>query len=261
MSKQHKKSKKKNTSGISVNKILTGNIASASTRRINTTRANDMFGPSYGDGYAKSTYKPCHTEHPIIQFGDGEFCGASCLNPREGYDIYVGLDNGMSFKHSTYPWEPSDTKVIEFLFPIVDMQAPSNAENFMKLVEYLADQLSLGKRIHAGCIGGHGRTGTLIAALVAHITGELDSITWTRDNYCKKAVESPSQVDFLHKHFDVKKIEGSKSYKKPSYNYSESKNLVDYQQQEIAFPRKTSSKPTKFKAVKTTGSIWFDKLK
>lgn len=42
--------------------------------------------------------------------------------------------------------------------------------------------------------------------------GEEDAITYVRKNYCQKAVESKSQVEFLHKHYGIKKVGGSKEF-------------------------------------------------
>lgn len=55
------------------------------------------------------------------------------------------------------------------------------------------------KTVEIGCVGGHGRTGTLTAALVIKLM-DMDSeeaITYVRENYCKKAVESKGQKDLL----------------------------------------------------------------
>ena len=73
------------------------------------------------------------------------------------------------------------------------MQAPKDAVEFKKMVVWLKEQGQAGKKIHIGCIGGHGRTGTLLAALVKEVTGNVDAIAYVRKNYCAKAVESNSQ--------------------------------------------------------------------
>lgn len=50
------------------------------------------------------------------------------------------------------------------------------------------------------CFGGHGRTGTALAAL-AYLTGAVpkgeDTVTWLRTVYCEEAVESSNQMDYL----------------------------------------------------------------
>jgi protein-tyrosine phosphatase len=96
-----------------------------------------------------------------------------------------------------------------FLY-IQDGKTPKDVANFIKLVEWTAEQLRDGKKIHAGCIGGHGRTGLFFAALVAHMGIEKDAINYVRDNYCDRAVESKLQIDFLIKHFDVRDADGTK---------------------------------------------------
>ena len=65
-------------------------------------------------------------------------------------------------------------------------------------------------RLHCGCIGGHGRTGTFLAALVTEMSGEKDSISYVRDNYCHRAVESTCQIDFLAEHFGITKVAHAK---------------------------------------------------
>jgi hypothetical protein len=68
-----------------------------------------------------------------------------------------------------------------------------------------------GKTVHVGCVGGHGRTGIVISAIVAELTGKKDAIQWVRKHYCKKAVESKAQVQFLMKHYGVTEVTGTKS--------------------------------------------------
>ena len=95
------------------------------------------------------------------------------------------------------------------------MNVPDDPAEFKKMVTWTLQQLDEGKKVHCGCIGGHGRTGTFLAALCAE-AGEKDAITYVRKNYCKKAVESTKQAEFLTKHFGVTEVEGYKdtaSYK------------------------------------------------
>lgn len=167
-----------------------------------------------------TTVARCYESHPALIVGTAKIYGGSCYSPIiTDADVYVGFDGGMKQTKCQYPWEPQST-VVEFLYKITDMAAPSDANSFKKLIEYLMFQLADGKKVHCGCIGGHGRTGTVFAALVQAATGEKDAITFVRNHYCKKAVESAAQIDFLHKHFGITKVEGTKeswsSYSKGS---------------------------------------------
>lgn len=159
---------------------------------------------------AQSNYPRCLESHPPLKIGDHVIYGGSCSTPMVvNADVYVGFDG--SHRHvngANYPWNPG----VSFLYHIADMHAPEDPESFKKLIEWLSVQLIANKLIHLGCIGGHGRTGLVLAALYKHVTGEADAITYVRKNYCEKAVESKEQVDFLHKHFGITPQPGAKAH-------------------------------------------------
>lgn len=163
--------------------------------------------PAWQGSSSRAVPKRCFEGHPALPIGKFEIYGGSCSAPAvKDADIYVGFDFSMSKSIKSFPWESGES----FLFHITDMQAPADPEQFKKLIEWLALQLTAQKKVHLGCIGGHGRTGTVLAALVTHMTGELDSITYVRKHYCERAVESKAQVDFLNKHFGITIVDGHK---------------------------------------------------
>ena len=51
-----------------------------------------------------------------------------------------------------------------------------------------------GERVEVACIGGHGRTGTVLAcmAVLAGVPGP-EAVEWVRSRYCRRAVQEPSQ--------------------------------------------------------------------
>jgi hypothetical protein len=161
--------------------------------------------------YTKTTHAPsCYHNHPPMKLPGTEsvIYGGSCIHPVvKDADVYIGFDGGMEQTKRQFPWHPGD----EVLFKIQDMSVPSDVGEFRKLVEWTALQLKLGRKVHCGCIGGHGRTGTFLAALVAE-HGEKDAINYVRQHYCQKAVESASQIKFLHDHFGVQPAKATKSY-------------------------------------------------
>lgn len=69
------------------------------------------------------------------------------------------------------------------------------------------------------CMGGHGRTGTLLAIL-GYISGAIDHshdpVVWLRANYCERIIESHSQIDYLVKNMQVKTKAGPR-YVAPVY--------------------------------------------
>jgi protein-tyrosine phosphatase len=180
----------------------------ASERRMSRQILNGQTSMPFELEKDSKAYTPCYLSHPPLKLtGDLVVHGGSCHSPVvKDADIYVGLDHSMTYIEKAYPWEPG----FALLYPITDHSAPKDVASFTKLIDYLAEQIVAGSKVHAGCIGGHGRTGTLFAALVKVMLGEVDAISYVREHYCVKSVESDSQVKFLNKHFGVKKVASSK---------------------------------------------------
>jgi hypothetical protein len=170
-------------------------------------------GKWIGGGKGSTFKASCYESHPEIPLGAGILYGGSCSSPIiKDANVYVGLDGYMSYKQPRYPWVPETPHTIEEVaFKISDGCAPSDKTNFVLMIDWLRGKLEAGKKVHVGCIGGHGRTGMVLAALVKEMTGEEDAITWVRKHYCKKAVESTEQVKFLTEYFGIKKVKGSHS--------------------------------------------------
>jgi hypothetical protein len=186
---------------------------------------NDMFDDDFlfdesptksNKGGKKVAIKCAHT-HPVLKIEGFEIYGGSCIDPIvNDADIYVGFERGMSTPTPAYPW----TKLVGFYFPIPDGGVPFSIQDFKNLLTYLENNLREGKKVHIGCIGGHGRTGLVLAALVTKMTGNTNSISYVRTNYCSKAVESNTQVEWLHKHFGIQKVAPSKSHANNSSFFS-----------------------------------------
>ena len=226
-------------------------MVAASSRAI-TTASSASFS-STKTGKSVAYYDPekktasCYHSHPPLKLPGSELViyGGSCISPAvKDADVYIGFDAGMTFTRRQYPWNDG----AEVFFKISDMSAPSDAEEFKKLVAWTVGQLEEGKKVHCGCIGGHGRTGTFLAALVS-VFGEKDAIQYVRKNYCKRAVESTAQVQFLVKHFGVTPAEGHKS--SSTGKSSGGKADVEY-----AKGSKKSSQVTSFTPMAGNGCIW-----
>ncbi|CAA2141494.1 hypothetical protein [Hyphomicrobium sp. ghe19] len=151
----------------------------------------------------------CYASHKALVMPNTKLkiYGGSCSSPVvHDADVYIGFDSSMRFSDKHFPWNKGE----EILFQVPDMGVPKNATQYKKLVDWTKEQLLAGQKVHAGCIGGHGRTGMFLAALVS-MFGEEDAITYVREHYCKKAVESSSQVEFLKKEFGVKGTTATKA--------------------------------------------------
>lgn len=171
-------------------------------------------------GKSSGSLVRCHESHPQLPIKVGEttyhITGGSCTSgDAPGFDVFIGLDHGMKLTSRSFPWAPGT----EFKYPITDMSVPQNVDNFKALIAYIATCLTDGKSVFVGCIGGHGRTGLVLSALVNHMTGMKDATSYVRKKYCIKAVESKKQVDFLEEHYGIKRVEGHKeNYSTKSWN-------------------------------------------
>jgi hypothetical protein len=196
-----------------LNDVIHGDRSYSRTSPFSDLGFDDRFSfwDKKGSTASKGVTARCYTSHPALVLPGPEkwqIWGGSCIAPAvKDADVYIGFDQGMTFSARAWPWK----KGHEFLFAIRDMQAPDDEAEFRKLVGWVIRQLQEGKKIHVGCIGGHGRTGTFLAALVATL-GEADAITYVREHYCKKAVEASAQVAFLTQHFGVTPAEATKAY-------------------------------------------------
>lgn len=167
----------------------------------------DSFGPGGKyEGQAKTF--SCHAKHPDLTIGGGTLVGGNCRDHKrhENVDLYVALDGSMQHPYFTSGLDWLNAPV-SLYYPIENMRIPKNPDKFKDLIEVIVDALAQGAKVHVGCIGGHGRTGMVLAAVVAKlgIAGEEnDAIAWVRENYCKKAVENAAQEGFLATHFGVK---------------------------------------------------------
>jgi len=160
----------------------------------------------------------CYHTHPPLKLPNSKFViyGGSCSSPIvKDADIYIGLCHTMKQTERRFPWVKGE----EIYFPIPDMSIPKDVENFKALITWTKKQIEAGAKVHVGCIGGHGRTGTFLASLVS-LYGEKDAIRYVRKHYCHKAVECKLQVEFLGLHFGIINAEGykDKQDRKKSFN-------------------------------------------
>lgn len=153
-----------------------------------------------------SNVKPmrCYMEHQPLSLGGDRFILGGCCIDHDHLeaDVYVGLDDAMIGDPSLYPW--SDKEGV--LFHIPDMKTPDNFEEFDNMINWIQDQINDGKTVHVGCLGGHGRTGMVLSALVYKMLGIEDAITYVRENYCEEVVETSAQAKWLNTHYGIKMV-------------------------------------------------------
>lgn len=159
-------------------------------------------------------YKGCWESHPVYNIAvegiEYPIRGGSCTSTYpDDVDVFIGFDHGMRQGYRGFPWNEGT----DIHYPIIDRSVPTSIKSFKQMLGWVSQRMLAGDRVFCGCIGGHGRTGLFLAALTKFMNGDKDAITTVRKNYCTKAVESVSQVDWLVKHFGINEVFGSDGFK------------------------------------------------
>lgn len=121
-------------------------------------------------------------------------------------DVVVNLPADVAVPEFVNQWEyakVAETRGIYLTWP------DRGVVPFAKLLPLLAwmdEQIDAGKKLELACMGGHGRTGTLAAAILLYRRNKNNKeklsaktvIDFVRQYYCDEAIESDSQEDLLY---------------------------------------------------------------
>jgi hypothetical protein len=79
-----------------------------------------------------------------------------------------------------------------------DFSIPDEPDDALIAAQWILDQLAEGKLVETGCMGGHGRTGTMLALLlVLQGVKPGTAIERVRTTYCDEAIEGNKQIDLI----------------------------------------------------------------
>jgi Swiss Army Knife protein, DSP-PTPase phosphatase domain len=126
-----------------------------------------------------------HTEDPVT-FPDGTRVLASGWLERRS--DAPAPDFGLYLDPSWAPWWPA----VALEWP--DFSVPADAEVADAEIRSAFARARRGERVEVACVGGHGRTGTVLAcmAVLAGVPGP-EAVEWVRAHYCRRAVQEPAQ--------------------------------------------------------------------
>lgn len=151
--------------------------------------------------------KPCHENGTLIferdgtQFFAGKYTGVS----DRSYDLIIDLAKSVNSSikgtnldgHLKSFADEASAKILHIDWPDFGV-IKWKRERFEKLLAAIKND-NIGT-VYICCIGGHGRTGSMMTIL-AGISGAVPKgecpVQWLRDLYCENVVESAGQLDYI----------------------------------------------------------------
>jgi len=136
------------------------------------------------------TSSDTRSDSMTVDFPDGTSVIASLLksrledNPNRDFGLYMDPS-----------WAPTwDAELIAWL----DFGLPTDNKAAANQIITAFERAKNGERLEVGCIGGLGRTGTVLAcmAILAGVTVD-EAVNWVRTNYDSRAVETQEQEDWV----------------------------------------------------------------
>lgn len=182
--------------------------------------------------------RKCRHYQQRVEFPNGSVIFASSRHIRATNDDKVDLGIYMCSS-----WDPTS---LAWSLPWQDYGLPQLPdEDVSFLIDFALDWADAGKRIEVGCMGGHGRTGSLLALMALHcgVSDPKEAVKWVRANYCEEAIEGAKQEWYVEKFAAVMAGEDPPPMPEPPPKPKvEPKNLVALAQgSKASEPEKVSS--------------------
>lgn len=142
---------------------------------------------------------PClHWRTPVVVGGHTLLCSAWLAAPedraaRSAADLDAGFYLDTAWLQQRQPPFRSTT----IAWPDFGVIHPGQLS---ALTTHVLDYLEAGRSVEIGCLGGHGRTGTLLASLIARAESVSpgEAMVAARARFCGHAIETPAQEALLH---------------------------------------------------------------
>jgi hypothetical protein len=127
-----------------------------------------------------------------VVFPDGTAVEACGLRDRRAealdrdFGLYMDLRWAPTWPAEVIAWE--------------DFGVPTDASHAGVQIRAAFERARAGERVEVGCVGGLGRTGTVLACM-AVLAGvpSAEAVAWVRANYDERAVETEEQEAFVER--------------------------------------------------------------
>ena len=166
--------------------------------------SKDGWKSEYSSYLNSCTHRP---QHIIAGDGWGVWAGKKddCRSYAKDYDVVMNLTfTSIKEPHIIPIAELAEYEEVDCQYTEIQLDWPDYGvinmprEFWVKLLKYLEDNQL---KMLVFCLGGHGRTGTALAVMMTMALGysPKDSINWIRKNYCRSAIESLGQEEYIER--------------------------------------------------------------
>ena len=139
--------------------------------------------------------RPSSHELEAVTIGGGTIFagGGKCITPAMVRKVNPGLIVPLTRQHLPLPFRGKYTVLAA---PLEDFAGTH--PDWANLVKEVAAEVASGKTVLCYCDAGHGRTGTLLASLIAVMEPQIaDPLAAVRERYCVHAVETTAQAQAI----------------------------------------------------------------
>jgi hypothetical protein len=209
----------------------------------------------FGKSSTLSTYKPsCTHDRQKFKLEDGLVIFASAYRDvkdeqSDEVDLGVYLYDSWAPTITTtpsldVPWAPKyQTQGVFVDWP--DFGVPRKETPVVEMTQWMLAKIESGLKVETACMGGHGRTGTMLAMLlVAQGVTPPDAIERVRTDHCKKAIENNVQAEYVADFYRT--VHGNSEWRKSKTERKRFARLAEAGHKNSTWksPFPVSSKPT-----------------
>lgn len=161
------------------------------------------------------TYTPCHTDGMhILTIGQCTIHASGSKHSYTDYALVINL-TGFSYQDRELVTCVGQAKKLAQQFYEALPASPKPIINELRIdwhdggvpdldksdwIRLIKDLSQINGKVLVHCMGGHGRTGTLLTILLSLSRAlKKDPVQWLRKQYCEKVVETQAQIQYLKK--------------------------------------------------------------
>jgi len=155
----------------------------------------EAYWASYGYGSKTYTYQKCRHYEQLVQLPGDEGLTILCSSEFRRKDNESVPDFGC-YMYSG--WDPS--RWMSYYLPWQDFGLPKvPMVTVIGVVDELIEKIRAGLTVEIGCMGGHGRTGSLLALIAVRLGSTAsEAIRFVHNDYCHHAIEGEKQEWYIH---------------------------------------------------------------